>query len=175
MLSSQEEKRDRIETIENDRLVREAEQQRILREGTTLHQFAQEETLPRGRFDAPVPAPHIVGSTAIPKYPQASAPFQTDPVGDEPPLPVHENSTLEEPSTFHAYVEATGPASADAPSLSDLASLSDAQRAGAGPSFSQAETMAARGMSQMSVPSGEDDAVRLARPPVSTDDDNGTT
>jgi hypothetical protein len=35
------------------------------------------------------------------------------------------------------------------------------------------ETMAAQGISQMSAPSGEDDAVRLARPPVSTDAGNG--
>lgn len=113
MLSRQEEEQERRATLENDRLVREAEQQRILREGTTLHQFAQEETLPRGRYDAPVPAPHIVGSTAIPKYPQASAPFQIDPVGDKPPLPVHDD---ESSAGFHLHAEEGAPVSAAPPS-----------------------------------------------------------
>jgi hypothetical protein len=38
-----------------------------------------------GRF-AQVGAATVIGSTAVPQYPQASAPFQRDPVPDEPPL-----------------------------------------------------------------------------------------
>jgi hypothetical protein len=176
MLSSQEEKRDRIETIENDRLVREAEQQRIQLEGSTMYQHAQSAANDEagGRF-ASVNPTRVIGATPniAAAYPAASSAHQTElppelPTGHD----INEMPPLE-PSTVHASVEATGPASADAPPLSDLASLSDAQRAGAGPSFSQTETMAARGMSQISASSGEDGAVRLARPPVSTDADNG--
>jgi len=91
MLSSQEEQQERRETLENDRKVREAEHQRILREGTTFHQFAQQETLPQGRFSAPgaISTPRVVGSTLNPsaQYPAASSAHQTE-LPPEPPLGV---------------------------------------------------------------------------------------
>jgi hypothetical protein len=54
MLSKQEEEQERRETLENDRLVREAEHQRLLRGGTTFHQFAQSfaDEVNQGRFAA---------------------------------------------------------------------------------------------------------------------------
>src|SRR5262249_28765081 len=63
-----------------------AQDQSLHNQGTTFHQHAQADAeTPRGRFSA-VSAAHVVGSTATPQYPQASAPFQFDPVPDEPPL-----------------------------------------------------------------------------------------
>jgi hypothetical protein len=38
-----------------------------------------------GRFRA-IGTPSVTGTTPIPQYPQAGAPFQRDPVPDEPPL-----------------------------------------------------------------------------------------
>jgi hypothetical protein len=70
---------------------------RLREQGTTLHQFSQEETLPRGRFTE-VSHPKIVGQSenAGAIYPAASSPWQgPDLVGDEPPLPPHENEAFE--------------------------------------------------------------------------------
>jgi hypothetical protein len=78
-------------------------------------------------------APHVVGSTPIPKYPQAGPAFQADPVPDEPPLSF-DNPAIEGSagtSSGSSAPAATGPAShGDAPSA-DLAG--DEQRPGAGP------------------------------------------
>ena len=71
MLSSQQERIERIETLENDRLVREAEQQRIQREGTTMYQHAQSAVNDEagGRF-ASVNPTTVVGAQPLPSYPQ---------------------------------------------------------------------------------------------------------
>jgi hypothetical protein len=59
-----------------------------------MHQFAQADAqTPRGRFSQ-IDAAYVVGSTALPHYPQASTPFQRDPVPDEPPLGL-DNPALE--------------------------------------------------------------------------------
>ena len=75
MLNKQEEDRERRETLLNDQRVRE-------QSGTFLSHTHMDEG---GRF-AQVTNAYVVGSTALPQYPQASAPFQCDPVPDEPPL-----------------------------------------------------------------------------------------
>ena len=89
MRDDQIDQAERRETLENDRKVREAEHQRLLREGTTFHQHAQAfaDELSQGRFAA-TGSPRVVGSTPNPsmQYPAASPPFQSDPVGTEPPL-----------------------------------------------------------------------------------------
>jgi hypothetical protein len=77
MLSSQDEQAERRRTFAQD--------QSVPRQGTTFHQHALADALtPRGRFTA-VEAAYVVGSTATPQYPQASTPFQREPVPDEPP------------------------------------------------------------------------------------------
>jgi hypothetical protein len=78
-----------------------------------------------GRFAA-LGAPTIVGrDDPVPRYPQASIPFQVDPVGDEPPLGVDINRLTDpeqvlstpEPSSLPCPVQGPGPTSeADAPS-----------------------------------------------------------
>jgi hypothetical protein len=79
----QHEQDERLETLRNDVDVRRQQQKA---EGSTMHQFAQEETLPRGRFDAAVPKPHVIGSKAAvaSAYPAASAAHQTE-LPPEPP------------------------------------------------------------------------------------------
>ena len=99
---------ERRATLENDLKV--LQQQR----GSTFHQhgLAAANDTGGGRF-ASLGAPHVVGSTAIPKYPQAGPAFQVDPVPDEPPLSAYENPAIE-PSTNQlpppVAVEDTGPA-----------------------------------------------------------------
>jgi hypothetical protein len=102
MLSKQEDERERRETLENDRKVREREHQRLLRQGTTMFQHAQSHANDEagGRFAAVNPTT-VVGAQP-PTYPQlpSSSPWsgsQPEP-GPEPPLSVHENPALE-PST----------------------------------------------------------------------------
>jgi hypothetical protein len=165
MLSKQEEEQERRATIENDRLVREAEHRRIQREGTTMYQHAQSAANDEagGRF-ASVNPTRVIGATPniAAAYPAASTAHQTE-LPPEPPLSAYENPTLGESSMAVGglpFIEDTG----GAPS-------SPCEDVVAPPlSFG---TMAAQGMSQISAPSGEDDAVRLARPPVSTDAGNG--
>src|SRR6516164_11656791 len=79
MLIRQEEEQERRETLENDRLVREAEHQRLLREGTTFHQHAQSHANDEagGRFAA-VNAATVVGAQPLPVYPAASSAHQTE-------------------------------------------------------------------------------------------------
>jgi hypothetical protein len=103
MLNKQEEDRERRETLLNDQRVRE-------QSGTFLSHTHMDEG---GRF-AQVTNAYVVGSTALPQYPQASAPFQCDPVPDEPPLGL-DNPALEPPSVL-AEVQATSAPVSEAPS-----------------------------------------------------------
>ena len=136
MLSRQEEERERRETLENDRLVRE--QQR----GSTFHQHAvsQAADLAGGRFGS-LGAPHVVGSQPTPRSPAAAA-HQADPVGPEPPtgydvnaMPGFESSTdlSAVESSAAPPAEATGGAAAAPPASCSLSS--DVERA-APPPFS---------------------------------------
>jgi hypothetical protein len=51
---------------------------------STYHSFAEAElALPRGRYDLAEDRPHLAGSEPLVRYPQASAPFQHDPVPPE--------------------------------------------------------------------------------------------
>ena len=116
MLSSQEEQAEREATMRNDASVREqqmqrdAEQRRILREGTTFYQHAQSAANDEagGRFAGVNPAT-VVGSEPAVKYPQlpASSPWsgaQPEP-GIEPPLGF-ENPAIE-PSAVTLGAEQT--------------------------------------------------------------------
>jgi hypothetical protein len=126
MLSKQEEAQERRAVLENDRRVREQQQS-----STNLdHARAAANDTGGGRF-ASLGAPHVVGSTPIPKYPQAGPAFQVDPVGDEPPL-AFDNPALANPTGVPPVTSPVdpGPVSDTAP-LSDLAD--DEQRPGAGP------------------------------------------
>jgi len=86
MLSHQEEQIERRRVLENDKRIRE--------QGSTFLAHTHND-LAGGRFAA-VGAATVIGSTAVPQYPQASTPFQRDPVPDEPPIgfenPVLDNS-----------------------------------------------------------------------------------
>jgi hypothetical protein len=134
MLSRQEEEQERRETLENDRLVREAEHRRLLREGTTFHQHAQSAANDTGggRF-ASSGAPHVTGSSPVPIYP-AGPQWTADPGSQvvEPPLSVYENPAIE-PS---AAAEATG-APAGAAAAAERLPPASAQSDDAGASFSQ--------------------------------------
>jgi hypothetical protein len=119
VLSKDEEARERRETLENDRLVREAEQRRIQLEGTTMHQHAQSAVNDEagGRF-ASVNPTTVVGAEPAVKYPQlpASSPWsgtQPEP-GIEPPLGF-DNPALNESSTFNGCVEVPGGAPSSTP------------------------------------------------------------
>ena len=114
MLIRQEEEQERRETLENDRLVREAEHQRILREGTTFHQHAQSHANDEagGRF-ASVNAVSVVGAEPAVRYPAAGA-HQCDPVGTEPPLGFSVND-LEPSMGTTRPTEDTGGAPSSAP------------------------------------------------------------
>jgi hypothetical protein len=141
VLSKQEEEQERRETLENDRLVREAEHRRILREGTTFHQHAQSAAndMAGGRFAAVNPTT-VVGAQPLPTYPPlpSSSPWsgaQPEP-GPEKPLG-YEISKLTphelEPSMASSSVEDTGaPAGATlSPEPSDAgASLSSSHQLG---------------------------------------------
>jgi hypothetical protein len=118
MLTRQEEEQERRETLENDRLVREAEQRRLLLEGTTMFQHGQSQAdeVSQGRFAA-TGVPYVTGSQPIPKIPQlpSSSPWsgtQPEP-GIEPPL-CFDNPAFE-PSTPNASVEVTGGAPSSSP------------------------------------------------------------
>jgi hypothetical protein len=105
-----------------------------------------------GRFSA-VGAAYVIGSTAVPQYPQASGPFQRDPVPDEPPLGF-DNPALE----FTAPAVSQGlTGDADVPSLTPL---DDVERAA-----SPSSLMAAQRKSQMSSSSLQVGGVRTERPP----------
>jgi hypothetical protein len=125
MLTRQQEEQERRETLENDRLVREAEHRRILREGTTMHRFAQSAANDEagGRFRA-VNSATVVGAQP-PTYPQlpSSSPWsgtQPEP-GPEEPLGYEINKLMPhelEPSmavSMSSVVEATGGAPSAVP------------------------------------------------------------
>lgn len=110
-------------------------------QGATLHGFAQAQAdeTNQGRFRSQG-VPSVTGTTAIPKYPQASGPWQgPDLVGIEPFL----NYSIDElePSTVISSppsVEATGDpmSDGDAPSPSPLG---DVQRADVGSPSSETD------------------------------------
>jgi hypothetical protein len=69
MREDQIDQAERRDTLENDRKLREAEHERLLREGTTMHQFAQAQAndLAGGRF-AGVNSTTVVGAEQVVKY-----------------------------------------------------------------------------------------------------------
>jgi hypothetical protein len=73
-----------------------------------------------GRFSS-VGAATVIGSTAVPQYPQASTPFQCDPVPNEPPLGF-DNPALEPSMSACPEAQAGEPAER-APSPDPLADV----------------------------------------------------
>jgi hypothetical protein len=135
MLESQIDQQERRETLRNDLKVRQEQEesrrvfadQSLPNRATTFHQFAEADAAtPMGRFSA-VSAAVVVGSTAIPQYPQASAPFQCDPVPDEPPLGL-DNPALE-PGPFSP---GSGDPTGDVPA-STAPLVEDVERVGSPP------------------------------------------
>jgi hypothetical protein len=131
-----EENKERAQIMKDEAALREHE--RI----STFLDHAQAAALDElgGRF-ARIQPQSVTGSTPIPQYPAASAPFQSDPCGVEPPLGT--NINFVEPCGTAAEIEASlrvatgfqlpvaaGPTSAEAPSLN---ALGDEQRSDVGP------------------------------------------
>jgi len=89
MREDQIDQHERRATLENDLKV-------LQERGSTFHQHAQAQAdeLNQGRFRS-TGVPTVVGQSAVPNYPQASTPFQRDPVPDEPPLGVNVNAMPE--------------------------------------------------------------------------------
>ena len=119
MLSSQEEQEERRRVFAQDQSLRN--------QGSTLHAHAVADAeTPRGRYTAHERST-VIGSTGLPNYPAGPA-WSADPGSQyvEPPLSF-DNPALELGLATEA--QATGPTSADAPSLTPL---SDAPRAGVG-------------------------------------------
>jgi hypothetical protein len=124
MLSSQEEQEDRRRTLQNDVRVREQEEQRrvfapdqsLPRQGTTMHQFAQNDAqMPRGRFSA-IETVTVVGANPTINYPGGPA-WSAGPGAQcvEPPLGL-DNPALEVASTVSTPQATDG--AVDAPSAS---------------------------------------------------------
>ena len=107
MLSSQEEMLERQRTLENDRRVRQQQEQ-----GGTMHAFALADSQIPGRFAAF--SATVVGSKSdiAGAYTAASA-HQADPCGIEPPLGYRIDEL--EPCSALPVAQATGPTSVDAP------------------------------------------------------------
>jgi hypothetical protein len=145
MLSKQEEQAERRRVMQNDQRVREQDQA-----GTFLSHTHSDAG---GRFTQ-IGAAYVVGSTAVPQYPAASAPFQRDPVPDEPPLgyciDAMPELELEQPSSFTA--QATGEPTAPS---STIPLIDDVERVGSP-------------LSQSGDPAG----VHLASPPGTSRDVN---
>jgi hypothetical protein len=123
---AQRDQQDRIDVQRNDADVRRQQQ------GSTLHAFAQADAAqPRGRY-ASVDATQVIASEPLVKYPAASGPWQSDPVGQEPPLgySVHDL----EPSTVPHPVEDTGGPAPDDPSGGSAVSPTPTSDRGTGPS-----------------------------------------
>jgi hypothetical protein len=104
---------------QEERKLREAEHERLLREGTTFHQHAQAQVgeLSGGRFGA-VGVPHVTGSAPAQQIPQlpSSSPWsgaQPQP-GPEPPLGF-DNPAFEDPAGHFPASAATGGAPSSAP------------------------------------------------------------
>jgi hypothetical protein len=112
MLSKHEEERERRETLENDRRVREQQKQS---EASTFHQHAQAaaDDLAGGRFAGVNPST-VVGSEPAVKYPAASPTWQIQ-LPDEPPLGF-DNPALDESSMAASIGETSAPAGATASS-----------------------------------------------------------
>jgi hypothetical protein len=121
---------ERIDTMRNDKLVREQ------RQGTTLHQFAlsQADEINQGRFRSQG-VPSVTGSAAIVKYPQASTPFQSDPVPPEPPLGFAIDQMFADESSA-PMVEAPG-APADAAPSTESPTPAAVESAAGAPFFSE--------------------------------------
>jgi hypothetical protein len=99
MLSSQEEQAERRRVLANDQRVKE-------QSGTFLSHTHMDEG---GRF-AQVSSAQIVGQTAVPNYPAASAAHQIQ-LPDEPPLSVHENPAFDPgPSPTQGFGDLTSDA-----------------------------------------------------------------
>jgi hypothetical protein len=128
---------ERLETLANDKLLREAEHRRLAREGTTFHRFGQSQANDEagGRFAA-INAATVVGSQPSPasQYP-ACSPALAVQLPDEPPLSAHENSAFEEPSAVSVTAAEQLGGAADAPSASS--SLLPGVERVAPPSFSE--------------------------------------
>jgi hypothetical protein len=106
MLESQIEQEERRRVLANDRRVKD--------QSNTFLGFTHDEV--GGRFKE-VASSNVVGTTEIPKYPQASHPFQSDPVPPEEPLGyrVDELEPLG-PVSPPVVAQAPAPPSAPAPS-----------------------------------------------------------
>jgi hypothetical protein len=98
--------------------------------GSTFFAHTDIELQIGGRYGAALPTTHVVGSTAVPNYPAASAPFQRDPVGLEPPLSYRVDELPEPEPASPSSVAAQATDGLPAPSTP--ASMSEA----GGPSFS---------------------------------------
>jgi hypothetical protein len=76
--TEQDEQRDKLQTLLQDADVRRQQQA----QGSTMHQFAQQETLPQGLFSAPgaISTPNVIGAKpgVAAQYPAASAAHQTE-------------------------------------------------------------------------------------------------
>jgi hypothetical protein len=107
MLESQLDQEERRRVLANDASVRRQQRER----GSTYLDHVEPSA--GGRF-AVIDQPTVVGSTAIPQYPQASTPFQRDPVPDEPPLGL-DNPALELEPLGPPEAQALGPTSAPTP------------------------------------------------------------
>jgi hypothetical protein len=98
----------------------------LQQQGSTFHQHAQAQAdeINQGRFAA-TGSPRVVGSTpsVASQYPAASAPFQADPVGVEPPLGfrIDEMPSLESSALNPVGVEEPGAPAGAASSPSDIA------------------------------------------------------
>jgi len=146
MREDQIDQAERRETLDNDQLVREAEHRRILREGTTFHQFAQSTANDEagGRF-AQVNATTVVGAPAV-KYPQlpSSSPWsgaQPEP-GIEPPTGYRiDEMTPLEPSAVYSPVEVGAPVLEAPPSgvQATMSPADDVETGTGAPLFSSTE------------------------------------
>jgi len=106
MLSSQEEQAERRRVLAQDASLRQQQGG-----SAYIDHYMQEAG---GRFSAHAAAT-VIGTTAIPQYPQASAPFQSDPVPDEPPLGLDNPAFDPGPDVSPAQAD---PTSADAQPVS---------------------------------------------------------
>ena len=130
MLSKDIERIEREETMRQD-----ADWQRQLKEAAkapapaTMHEFAvSEASQDLGRYGAAMGKPHVTGSAAIVRYPQASGPWQgPDPVSDEPPLNYSVDAMPENEPSMSPSVEGTGPTS-DGNAPSSVIPSDDEQR-----------------------------------------------
>jgi hypothetical protein len=104
--SAIKENQEREEVLRNDQKVQQA---------STFFQHAQSsiDDEAGGRF-AKVNPSTVIGSMPLPQYPRAATPFQSDPVGLEPPLGYSVEDLEPTGVTAYAPVEPGGPA--DAPS-----------------------------------------------------------